>query len=148
MKKIGYIILLIALVLSSCDDNSLTEVRETKRKEQPLITLDFESLTSKKSLSVKEEKYATEIVYSAFKRADPYIKVKDGMYVLGIESGLDIRISEDLYSMIKGTIDDANKEIARIRSQGVECNAEDGTSLTSSENWKWTEIVKMYGNYK
>jgi len=147
MKNIGIITVILCIFISTCDNDITPEPISRRPSQKPVITLDFDALSAKKSLSEKEKKYSSEVVYSAFKRAYEHIKIEDGLYVLNIKDGKDIQISQKLFNMIKGSIDDANKEIIRLRLEGYDYSAAEGATLSPPSDWDWDKLVKMYQLY-
>jgi hypothetical protein len=148
MKHLKSVIIIISLVLISCSNEQPIEGNKiTKAGEKPYIELDLSELSAKKSITDKEKKYATEVIYSCYKRAYEKLEVVDGLYVLNVKEGKDIQISEPIFRMIKAGIDNTNEEIIRLRSEGKDFSATGDISVSSPKDWQFEELVKAYKMY-
>ena len=148
MKHIKFVILIFSLVLISCSkEQPIKSNKTTEAVEKPYIELDLSELSAKKSITDKEKKYATEIIYSCYKRAYEQLEVVNGLYVLNVKEGKDIQISEPIFRMIKAGIDNTNEEIIRLRSEGKDFNATEPISVSSPKDWQFEELVKAYKMY-
>jgi hypothetical protein len=148
MKQLKFVILMFSLVLISCSkEQPIKSNKITETGEKPFIELDLCELSAKKSITDKEKKYATEVIYSCYKRAYEKLEVVNGLYVLNVKEGKEIQISEPIFRMIKAGIDNTNEEIIRLRSEGKDFIATEPISVSSPKDWQFEELVKAYKMY-
>lgn len=145
MKNMKFVVIISILVLISCSkEQSIEGNINTKTGEKPYIELDLSEFSTKKSISDKEKKYATEVIYTCYKRAYEKLEVVNGLYVLNVKEGKEIQISEPIFRMIKAGVDNTNEEILRLRSEGKDCSLPETISISSPKDWQYEELVKAY----
>ncbi|MCF8381435.1 MAG: hypothetical protein K9H49_17815 [Bacteroidales bacterium] len=140
--------IIITLILFSCKSEIVTNKNiGVIKHEKPFIEVDNTIFSGKKPVSEKEKKYATEIVYSSFKRASEHLLIEDGLYIFNIKNGKDIEISEPLFNIFNGIIKDTNKGILEMREQGIDANATEGGQVINVEDWNWEVVYELYNKY-
>ena len=113
---------------------------------KPYIDVDF-SMNKLKSSNSKEIKYATDAVYSAYKRALEHIEVKNGLYHLKIKDCKEINISPQLFNIVKGIIRDTNNGIKELKKQGYDLPAVENIKILERKHWKWEKCLELNQKY-
>ncbi len=159
MKKYIIIIMFVSFVLSSCekaDKQFLIQNEQdltTNQTYKHYLEVDFEQVNRDKSLTEKELKYKTEIVYTAFKRASEHIEQIDGILYFKLKNHNEINVSPELFKLIKNYVHEVNavtlknmKENPSKTKHFKQQNAK-SVKIMHISNWNWNNTYKMYKTY-
>lgn len=130
----------------ACSSSDL--FRDVKRYERSkyffFIKVDFEKV---KNASDRQKKVAGQMFQGALKRLLAKTEVKDNLYHITITKGEEIGISEELFTIGKGMLDDSNKDFLMMREKHSDYAMNLDPKQTRLVRNDWNAVYSLYKRY-
>ncbi|WP_321516375.1 hypothetical protein [Marinifilum fragile] len=118
--------------------------RHEKSKYYFFLKVDFEKV---KYASDKQKRVAAQMTQGAFKRLLEKTVVKDNLYHITITKGEEIGISEDLFVIGKGLLDESNQRFIKMRKTQPNYMVDLDPSQARLVNFDWDSVYSFYKRY-
>ncbi|PXY02775.1 hypothetical protein DF185_01395 [Marinifilum breve] len=118
--------------------------RHEKYEYYFFLKVDFEKV---KNASDKQKKVAAQMTQGAFKRLLEKTVVKDNLYHITIKKGEEIGISEDLFLLGKGLLDESNQGFIKMRKTQPNYMMDLDPSQARLVNFDWDSAYSFYKRY-
>lgn len=129
-----------------CDASDLFRAvrRHENSKYYFFLKVDFEKM---KNASDKQKKVAAQMTQGAFKRLLEKTVVKDNLYHITIKKGEEIGISEDLFLLGKGLLDESNQGFIKMRKTQPNYMMDLDPCQARLVNFDWDSAYSFYKRY-
>ncbi|NOU58663.1 hypothetical protein [Marinifilum caeruleilacunae] len=118
--------------------------RHEKYKYFFFLKVDFEKV---KDATDKQKKVAAQMFQGAFKRLLAKTEVKDNLYHITISKGEEIGISEDLFIIGKGMLEDSNKDFIEMRKTQADYMMNLNPEQVRLVSMNWDNAYSLYKRY-